>query len=260
MKLKQTNTIRNSKKRQGIISNGVNFKGETILAVGAHPDDLDFGFGATIAKAASQGAKIYYLLATKGQRGSNDKNMTSEELAVIRAEEQRQAAKVLGVRQVYFLNYNDGELVADIKLREQVVIYIRKLKPSMVFTMDPSHFFYKELGFVNHSDHRAIGEATLDACYPLARDWLSFPEHDALGLRPHKVKQLFFPSLDPKEANYFVDVTKTLKLKLRALKFHASQVGDMTAVRRRMTERARLLGGMINKTYAEAFIRLVLWQ
>jgi len=249
-----------AKERQSIISNGLDFKDETILAVGAHPDDLDFGFGATIAKAASQGAKIYYLLATKGQRGSNDKNMTSDELSVLRANEQRRAAKVLGVKQVYFLNYNDGELVADIKLKEQIVIYIRKIKPSMVFTMDPSHFFYKEFGFVNHSDHRAIGEATLDACYPLARDWLSFPEHDALGLKPHKVKQLFFPSFDPEEANYFVDVTKTLKLKFRALKFHASQVGDMTAVRQRMTERARLLGRIINKTYAEAFIRLVLWQ
>ncbi len=234
----------------------INFKNKTILAIGAHPDDLDFAFGATIAKAASQGAKIYYLLATKGQCGSNDKNINSEELAVIRAGEQRQAAKVLGVRQVYFLNYNDGELVADIELKEKVVIYLRKLKPELVFTMDPSHFFYKEFGFVNHSDHRAIGEAVLDASYPLARDLLSFPEHEIMGLKPHKVKELFFPTFQPDEANCFIDVSKYLTKKFLALQRHSSQVGDMAAVRKRMTERARLLGRKINKTYAEAFIRL----
>jgi len=236
------------------------FKNRTILAIGAHPDDLDFGFGATIAKAASQGANIYYLLATKGQRGSSDKNMTSDELAVLRTNEQKRAAKILGVKKVFFLNYNDGELAPDIELKEKVVIYLRKLKPDLVFTMDPTHFFYKEFGFVNHSDHRAIGEAVLDAAYPLARDLLSFPEHQAMGLKPHKVKELFFPTFRPEEANCFIDVSRFLDKKFAALKYHASQVGNMKEIKHRMTERAGMLGKEIDKTYAEAFIRLVLWR
>ncbi len=112
--------------------------------------------------------------------------MTPEILSGIRKKEQEEAAGVLGVREVHFLDYVDGELVPDIRLKEQVVKYIRQTRPDIVFTMDPSFFYFKDFGFVNHSNHRAIGEATLDACYPLARDLLSFPEHAKTGLRPHK--------------------------------------------------------------------------
>jgi LmbE family N-acetylglucosaminyl deacetylase len=109
----------------------------------------------------------------------------------------------------------DGELVPDIKLKEQVVIAIRRFRPDIVFTMDPSFFYYKSYGFVNHSDHRAIGEATLDACYPLARDLLSFPEHAKAGLKPHKVKEVLLHSFVPENANFYVDVTETFDLKIK---------------------------------------------
>ncbi len=236
----------------------IDFKRKRILVVGAHPDDNDFGAGATAAKAAGQGAEIIYLIATTGQRGSSDENMTPEALSAIRKKEQEQAAKVLGVREVHFLDYVDGELVPDIHLKEHVVKYIRRFKPDIVFSMDPSFFYFKNYGFVNHSDHRAIGEATLDACYPLARDLLSFPEHARAGLAPHKVKELLFHSFVPENANFYVDVTDTFDIKIRALSLHKSQVGDMRGVEKRMRERAEAIGKLAGCTYAEGFVRLEL--
>jgi LmbE family N-acetylglucosaminyl deacetylase len=234
----------------------IDLKEKTILVVGAHPDDNDFGAGATVAKAARQGAEVIYLLATTGQRGSSDETMTPEKLSRIRKKEQEEAASALGVREVYFLDYVDGELVPDIRLKEYVVKFIRRYRPDIVFTMDPSFFYFKDLGFVNHSDHRAIGEATLDACYPLARDLLSFPEHARAGLKPHKVRELLLHSFVPENANLFVDVTDTFDIKIRALSLHKSQVGDMQWVEKRMRGRAEAAGKLAGCRYAEAFVRL----
>jgi len=237
---------------------GINFKGKKVLVVGAHPDDNDFGAGATVAKATGRGAEVIYLIATTGQRGSSDENMTPERLSEIRRKEQEEAAKVLGVREVRFLDYVDGELVPDIRLKERVVKSIRQYKPDIVFTMDPSFFYYKSYGMVNHSDHRAIGEATLDACYPLARDLMSFPEHAKEGLNPHKVKELLLHSFVPENANFYVDVTDTFDMKLKALSLHKSQVGDMQRVEKRMRDRAEVAGRLARCRYAEAFVRLQL--
>jgi LmbE family N-acetylglucosaminyl deacetylase len=237
---------------------GMNFKGKKVLVVGAHPDDNDFGAGATVAKAAGLGAEVIYLIATTGQRGSSDENMTPERLSEIRRKEQEEAAKVLGVREVRFLDYVDGELIPDIRLKERIVKSIRRYKPDIVFTMDPSFFYYKSYGMVNHSDHRAIGEVTLDACYPLARDLMSFPEHAKEGLNPHKVKELLLHSFVPENANFYVDVTNTFDTKIRALSLHKSQVGDMQGVEKRMRDRAEVAGRLARCRYAEAFVRLQL--
>jgi len=234
----------------------IDFRGKTVLVVGAHPDDNDFGAGATVAKAARQGAGVFYLIATTGQRGSSDEAMTPERLSDTRKKEQEAAAGALGAREVHFLSYVDGELIPDIRLKEHVVIHIRRFKPDIVFTMDPSFFYFKDFGFVNHSDHRAIGEATLDACYPLARDLLSFPEHVKAGLNPHKVKKLLLHSFIPENANFYVDVTDTYDIKIRALSLHKSQVSDIQSLEKRMRERAEAAGRLAGCRYAEAFVRL----
>jgi LmbE family N-acetylglucosaminyl deacetylase len=122
--------------------------------------------------------------------------------------------------------------------------------------MDPSFFYFKDYGFVNHSDHRAIGEATLDASYPLARDLMSFPEHARAGLTPHKVKELLFHSFVPENANFYVDVTNTFEQKVKALALHKSQVPDIAALRERIRERAEAAGRLAGCKYAEAFVRL----
>ncbi len=236
--------------------NEIEFRDKKIVLVGAHPDDNDFGAGATVAKATRQGAEVEYLIATTGQRGSSDETMTAEKLSTIRKKEQEAAAEVLGVRAVHFLEYVDGELVPDLRLKKQIVTCLRKFRPDFVFTMDPSFFYYKNAGFVNHSDHRAIGEATLDACYPLARDLLSFPEDIKAGLKPHKVKEIFLHSFVPENANFYVDVTATFDTKIKALSLHKSQVGDMQKVAQRIGERAEAAGRLGGCRYAEAFVRL----
>lgn len=234
----------------------IDFSGRNVLVVGAHPDDNDFGAGATVAKVARQGAEVRYLIATTGQRGSSDAAMTAERLSEIRMKEQKEAGDLLGVREVQFLDYVDGEMIPDLRLKEQVVIQIRRHRPDIVFTMDPSFFYYKKLGFVNHSDHRAIGEATLDACYPLARDLLSFPQHVQAGLSPYKVKEVLLYSLDPENANFFIDVTDTFELKIQALSLHKSQVPDIQRIEVRIRDRAEAAGSLAGCRYAEAFIRL----
>ena len=236
----------------------IDFGGKVVLVVGAHPDDNDFGAGATVAKAARQNAEVLYLIATTGQRGSSDETMTPERLSDTRKKEQKNAASVLGVREVHFLDYVDGELIPDLRLKEQVVKYIRRYRPDIVFTMDPSFFYFKNLGFVNHSDHRAIGEATLDACYPLARDLLSFPEHVKIGLNPHKVKELLLHSFVPENANFYVDVTDTFDIKIMALSLHKSQVSDIQKIEERMRDRAEAAGRLGGCRCAEAFVRLQL--
>ncbi|PJA86522.1 MAG: PIG-L family deacetylase [Candidatus Moranbacteria bacterium CG_4_9_14_3_um_filter_42_9] len=242
------------------MKNPVNFRNKKILVIGAHPDDNDFGAAATMALAAKLGAKIFYVIATKGQRGSNDKKMTGEKLAKIREQEQRKAAKILEIKEVIFLDYNDGELEVNLKLKEDLVMFLRKYRPDYVFTMDPSRFYYKraDFGFINHSDHRAIGEATLDACYPLARDAVSFSEHAKIGLKPHKVKEIFLFSFMPEEANCFIDVTKTLDLKIKALAAHQSQFGGSKTTREWVKSWAMELGKKNGFKYAEAFVRLKL--
>lgn len=234
------------------------FAGKTVLVVGAHPDDNDFGAGGTVAKATKQGAKVIYLIATTGQRGSSDEAMTPEKLSEIRKKEQQEAAESLGVWEVHFLDYVDGELISDLKLKEEVVRFIRRYRPDIVFTMDPSFFYFKTLGFVNHSDHRAIGEATLDACFPLARDLLSFPHHLKAGLKPHKVKDLLLYSIVPENATFYVDVTQTFGSKIKALALHKSQIGDLRKVEQRLRGRAEAAGKLAGCRLAESFVRLQL--
>ena len=234
------------------------FKNKTILAVGAHPDDNDFGCGGTMAKAADQGARIIYLVATNGQRGGNDPVLTGEKLATIRRTEQHQAAGLLGVTDVSFLDYMDGELTANLELKEKIVRAIRRYQPEMVFTIDPSFFYYMESGMVNHSDHRAIGEATLDACYPLARDLLSFPDHADEGLAPCKVRQLFLHSLTLEKANCVIDVSAYLHKKLEAIAMHRSQVGTDDRFASFITEKAVQAGEKAGCRFSEAFVRLQL--
>lgn len=234
-------------------------KGKVILAVGAHPDDMDFSSSGTIAKWVEEGATAYYLILTRGCRGSNDPQMTSEKLSRIRQREQEEAAKVLGISKVFFLKHTDTELVVDLKLKEEVVRFIRKLRPNIVITMDPTFYYVPYLsfygfGFVNHSDHRAAGLATLDACFPMARDRLTFPEHEKQGLKSHKVEELLLVSLT--KADFIVDITKTFAKKLKALACHKSQYDDFSEIEKRMKSRARFVGKKKGYRFAENFTRI----
>lgn len=199
------------------------FKGKVVLAVGAHPDDMEFCAFGTLAKLIQEGAEVYLLILTSGNRGSNLPDMEPATLAHNRREEQLAAAKIIGVKDVYFLDFNDGALTPNDQLKKEITKFIRRLKPEIVFSWDPSVYYSSNLG-VMHFDHRAAGEATLDATYPLSRNRFSFPELEKEGLTIHQVRTMYLLNYD--NADTFFDITTTFDLKIAALKKHQSQVDD----------------------------------
>jgi LmbE family N-acetylglucosaminyl deacetylase len=231
------------------------YQPKRVLAVGAHADDIDFGASGTVAAFAKDGAHIEYLVITDGSKGSADLHMTSEGLVKLRQDEQRDAAKTLGAKDVHFLNYEDGQLEITQKLKKDIARVIRQVRPDTVIVMDPTMVYLPQLGFVNHPDHRAAGQATLDAVFPLARDHLSFPDlFTAESLEPHKVAHLLLINLE--KQNCFVDITDTYDLKLAGLFEHKSQVPDTEKTTAMLTERATSLGVQCGVEYAESFMRI----
>lgn len=208
---------------------------ERVVGVFAHPDDPEFFCGATFARWADEGADITFVLATSGDKGSEDRDMTPERLVEIREAEERKAAAVLGVKDVIFLRYKDGELFPTLELRRDIVRVIRQKQPDVVVTPDPLRFWSGTRG-VNHPDHRAIGEATFAAVFPAARDHLNFSElwRDE-GLDTHKTRQLYITlATDPTTK---VDVTDYIEKKIDALREHKSQIKDMDSLAQRIRER-----------------------
>jgi LmbE family N-acetylglucosaminyl deacetylase len=194
-----------------------------IAVIVAHPDDAEFICAGTIARWAAEGHELIYVLLTSGDKGSDDPAMTSELLAKTREAEQRAACDVLGVRDVIFLRYPDAMLVPDLAMRRELVRIIRQLRPDVVVCQDPTVRWYEQ-SYINHPDHRAAGEATLDAIFPAARDRLTFPDLLAEGLDPHKVKEVYLAGAnDPDVA---IDVTDYMETKIASLRAHASQMGD----------------------------------
>jgi len=210
---------------------------QTLMAIMAHPDDIDFGSSGSVAKWCSEGWTVYYVLATSGDKGTHDPAFTPQELAATREEEQREAARVLGVKEVFFLGYPDGFLEPTHELREQLVRLFRVYKPDVVLTWD---------GFrpsFNHNDHRNIGIAVRDALFPAVRDRLYFPEHAEEGLDEVRVNEiLLVGSPDP---NYFVDVSDFIEKKADAILAHSSQVQshDREELIKQMRSRGRRPGG-----------------
>lgn len=227
---------------------------KTVLAVFAHPDDMDFSSSGTMAKWASKGAKITYVVCTDGSKGSEDPAMTPARLARIRKNEQEEAARILGVANVIFLKHRDGELIADYQLKKEITKVIRQTKPEVVVTLDPAFLYSTKRGVINHSDHRAAGLAAMDAVYPIARDRLNFPAHEKAGLVPHKTKTLLLVSWEG--AEHFEDISATFEKKIEALRAHASQVPDGFEVRVR--QRATALGKKAKLRYAEGFKKIEL--
>lgn len=231
---------------------------KVVLAIGAHADDMDFGASGTVAKYVQEGWDAYYIVATDGSRGSEDPNMTHERLAAIRQEEQKAAAKVLGVKDVFFLGHTDTQLVADQLLKEEIVRIIRTVKPTIVITMDPTFYYYagEDFGFINHTDHRNIGLATLDAVFPMSRDRLTFPQHEREGLAPWKTKELWLVNFTT--PTYVVNISSTWETKIKALQCHASQFQDVEKFVSMITQRSQMLGKEKGYEYGENFTRILI--
>lgn len=231
------------------------YEPKVVLAVGAHADDIDFGASGSVAKWAKDGAEVHYLVLTDGCKGSADTTMTSEQLIALREKEQKDAADTLGAKEVHFLHYEDGALEVTQALKKDIVRIIRQVKPDTVVVMDPTMVYSSEMGFINHPDHRAAGQATLDAVFPLARDHLSFPDlYTKEKLEPHKVQHVLLVNLE--KQNYFVDITDTFQTKVQALKKHSSQVPPVAVLTKMLEQRASATGSKTGSKYAEGFVRI----
>ena len=196
---------------------------KTAMVVVAHPDDAEFMAAGTVAKWTRAGSIVTYVIVTKGDKGSDDVNMTPSQLAHMREKEQRAAGKILGVANFEFMGYPDGYLEHTLGLRRDLARLIRTYRPEVVICFDPTNRFLSD-NYVNHPDHRACGDAAIDAVFPTARDRLTFPELLADGLEPHKVSQLWLGAAG--QPNIFIDIADTLGLKCDALRAHPSQLGE----------------------------------
>ena len=225
-----------------------------VLAIAAHPDDLDFGAAGTIAGWTAAGLDVVYCIVTDGDAGGFDESFPREEMAPLRRAEQTAAAKAVGVDDLRFLGYPDGQVEATLGLRRDLARVIRQVRPDRVLCPSPERN-YARIG-IGHPDHRAVGSAALDAVYPDARNPFTFPELVAdEGLAAWSVPEVWIGGGGP-SPNHYVDVTDTFPRKLAALRAHQSQTGhrpdleDMLRQRLAATaERAGLPAGRL----AEAF-------
>jgi LmbE family N-acetylglucosaminyl deacetylase len=221
---------------------------QRVLVITAHPDDSEFGAGGTVARLVREGMQVSYCIVTNGNKGSGDRSMTPERLARIREEEQRGAARVLGVETVDFLGFPDCEVEDTRESRLAVTAAIRRHRPDRLIIQNPHRT--KNLG-ASHRDHRTVAGIALDCVYPLARDHMAFPELLAQGLEPHKVREVYLMWWESPEV--VVDISETIDLKIKVLACHASQFKDFTAVEKRVRERGAELGKPRGYAYAETF-------
>ncbi len=224
---------------------------QQILVILAHPDDPEFFCGATLAQWAQEGHEITYFLLTCGDKGRNDHNrhIPGEQLCAIRHIEERAAADILGVKEVHFLDREDGYLVPDLALRRDVVRIIRRFKPQILVTCDPQNLF-APYG-INHPDHRAAGQVVLDAVFPAAGNELYFPELLEEGLTPHMPREIWCSLTQ--QPNTSLDVTVWWDTKIRALKEHKSQIGDPAKLEERIRSRHTEDTSLENPRYEEKF-------
>jgi LmbE family N-acetylglucosaminyl deacetylase len=228
---------------------------QKILVVLAHPDDPEFFCGASIARWTSAGHNVAYCLLTCGDKGTSDRSISPEELCAIRNREQASAAEILGVTEIRYLDYPDGYLVPDLNLRKDIARVIRQERPDVVVTCDPINLYIRD-AYINHPDHRAAGQATLDAVFPTARDHLTFIElWRNEGLEPHIVREVWVSI--PLEANTTLDVSNKWETKIKALLEHKSQIGEPGGLIERLRKRHALDTTPDKPRYEETFRRII---
>jgi LmbE family N-acetylglucosaminyl deacetylase len=207
------------------MSDGLPSDYKSALVIVAHPDDAEFHCGATVALWTRRGVAVSYVICTDGSRGIMamlPRVMDPEELRRTRRLEQEAAASVLGVERVEYLGYPDGELVADMALKRELVAWIRRIKPDVVICQNAVRN-YTDLDS-NHPDHLAAGQATIEAIYPAAHSPAYFPDLADQGLEPHTIRAIWV--MGTAAPNHFVDVSATVEQKVQAIRCHATQYRD----------------------------------
>jgi LmbE family N-acetylglucosaminyl deacetylase len=228
-----------------------------VLASFAHPDDMEISSGGTLARFVSDKREVHLLVLTNGDRGADTADTDRVELARTRLAETHAAAEYLGLASVTVLDNHDGDLENTAAVRADIVRVIRKVKPAVVLTCDPTAWFFGSQYF-NHSDHRTAGAVTLDALFPGAGNPLFFSELLEEGLEPWKVPEVWLGWTN--EPNHYQDITGFMDRKLQALWKHESQVqgGLIGFFESWLPMEAQENGKKIGAEHAEAFRVLTL--
>jgi LmbE family N-acetylglucosaminyl deacetylase len=230
-------------------------KPQKILVVLAHPDDPEFFLGGTIARWCQAGHTVEYCLLTRGDKGTSDAGMDPQHLMKIREREEYAAAAILGVHSIEFLDFLDGYLVPDLTARKSVSRVIRRHKPDILVSCDPTNLFPNE-NYINHPDHRAAGQISLDAVFPASGNPMFFRElMENEGLMPHAVQEVWLSLTN--QPNVTINVTEYWDQKIQALFEHKTQIGEKDAFTTRM--KSRFIEGttLENPRYEESFKRII---
>jgi LmbE family N-acetylglucosaminyl deacetylase len=232
-----------------MVSTNPNYVPESAMVIVAHPDDPDFSCAGTMARWAKAGTRICYVLCTSGDVGIAEPNMTREKASQIREGEQREAARITGVESLVFLGEPDGMLQATLELRKKIVREIRRFRPEVVVTGDPTRVWSGN-SYINHPDHRAAATAALDATFPAAGQPNLFEDIADEGFQAHKPRKVYVTSWEM--ADSFVNIEKTIDIKISALRAHKSQMKDWDP-EPRIREWAATRGEGKEMAYAESF-------
>lgn len=220
---------------------------QRVMVIAAHPDDPEFGCAGTVLKWAQVGRHITYVLLTSGDKGSHDPDLRPGRLAARRENEQRAAAADVGVQEIVFLRRPDGLLENTMDLRRELADLVRRHRPDIVLTIDPWRHYQL------HPDHRAAGQAALDAVWS-AREWYIFPEQLVDGVEPWRVREVYLFWTD--NPDHWEDISGCIDQRIAALMRHVSQVGaEPEKLAERVRQRAREAGEKPGFAAAEAFKR-----
>jgi LmbE family N-acetylglucosaminyl deacetylase len=213
---------------------------QRVMVIVAHPDDAEIQCGGTIARLVRQGAVLSYVLCTSGNRGASDPAMTSDQLAALREVEQLTAAVRLGVTDITFLRFDDGDLAYNAQpLRGQLTKLIRQQRPEVIVTHDPFAGLTRYAICHLHPDHRATGQAVFEAAFFCAGGPLFYPDQIAAGVSAHQIAALYLVMSDTPDG--YTDISDTFAAKVAAIEAHDSQWGkqpDLEGFFRRMAEQA----------------------
>ena len=195
---------------------------KSAMAIVAHPDDIEFSCSGTLALWAKAGARISLVLCTSGDVGIAREDITRQEAAALREAEARAAADIIGATEIIFLREPDGSLQATLELRRKLVREIRRFRPEVVITGDPTVVWAGD-NYINHPDHRAASLAAIEAVFPAAGQPHVFEELSAEGLVAFKVRKVYVTNWSAGET--FICIDDTIATKVAALQAHKSQMG-----------------------------------
>jgi LmbE family N-acetylglucosaminyl deacetylase len=221
------------------------------LIVSAHPDDIEFACSGTVARWVDEGAEVTYCIATDGTAGTQDRDLMGKELHDIRVAESVAAAAAVGVTEIVWLNHRDGYVEYNLDLRRDIARVFRRYKPHRFVVLDPASTI--EDRFINHPDHRAIGQASLDVSMTAGTTPGIFPELLGEGLDPWRgLRELWIAG--PAGGPVVVDISTTIERKVESLLCHRSQIGeDRDAVGEWVRKWCAEMGTDDGYAYAERF-------